>query len=199
MRTLAAGIVVLFAGAALAQNVDPPTAGDYVDPASGMTYPVSVGAFQRIEVGRNDEGAVVAVYRKGAEDLTVTVSVFKTSTVFVLLGMPKDRKEIDKAYCMDTIHRVANEGAEDVVQTNDSDATLKYGWSSKDGFKRSYSLKRDFLDRKKVALHSDIYRFCNIDKVWTVQYRVDYPAGSDPSKDVKAFMKDLDWTIAAKR
>jgi len=162
----------LLAGTAVAQDTAP--AGDYTDPASGMIYPAAVGTFQRLETGHGHDNGVQAVYRKGAEDLTVTVNVFETSMIAIFLDMPKSRKDMDKGYCMDGIHRVAKDGAQNVVQTDDSDASLKRGWSSKDGFKRSYTLTRDFLDKKQVALHTDIYRFCFIGNRWTVEYRVDF-------------------------
>ena len=167
------------------------------DPASGMVYPVTVAGFQRIAAEPGPDGALAAVYRKGTDNLTITVSAFKTSTMFAMVGLPKSREDVDKAYCMDGIHRVANQNASNVVQTADTTASLSHGRASRNGFVRSYNLTRaDFAGSKNVALHTDIYRFCFIQSAWTVQYRVDYLATMQP--DVKAFMKEFDWTHAGK-
>lgn len=169
------------------------------DPASGMIYPTSVGAYQRISVERGPDGALAAVYRKGSDNLTIAVSVFKTSTTFVMLGMPKSREDMNKAYCMDGIQRVANQNAGNVVQTAETNATLRRGSNSRDGFVRSYNLTRsEFVGTKNATLHTDIYRFCFIQDVWTIQYRVDFLPGMEPTNDVKAFMKEFDWSLIGK-
>ena len=166
------------------------------DPVSGMKYPASVGTFTRIASGKSDSGALTATYRKNNSTFTITVSAFETSTVFAMLGMPKSRADMDKAYCLTGIDRESRANASDVAVKDEGDASLRRSGSSRSGYRKSYALTlASFLDSKNVAVHTDLYRFCMIDNRWTVQYRVDYLPGVEPAADVKMFMRDLEWTI----
>jgi hypothetical protein len=174
--------------------------GPYADPATGMKYPAAVGKFQRTEIAISADGQVKAVYLLAtpAQEVLVTVTVFKPPQItFVGDQMPQEMVDaIHKGLCLQNVEDSIKKEAADAVQAEDVPASLSHGWSSYDGYKKGYTLTRaDFVGRAQVPVRADVYRFCYIKDIWTVEYRFDYPQGYDASKEVKAFMHDLELSL----
>jgi hypothetical protein len=175
--------------------------GAYTQASTGMTYPATVGDFQRVDITRagTDERAH---YRldSAAGQIAVSVRVFKGAGL-TLVGAPPPQMVLDalhKGICFQGADKDMTALAADAVRTDTVALSLRRGmFSSQDGYKASYTLTLPSLfDRTQVAAHSDVYRFCFIgDTNWTVEYRFDTARDADASKQVAAFMHDLDWTM----
>jgi hypothetical protein len=202
--TLGLAVIWPLAGVATAQgvNVLHPD-GPYTQVKTGMTYPVSVGDFQRITVIRykedgSDESAGYNRYTPGTE-IVATVYVFPSPSL-VSFGSPQNVIDGARAHLCDSqflaIQNEIKGSHPDAILVSQGNATLTQGSATYTGREAFYTLTNaNFAGRRQVPLRSDVYVFCYAGGKWTVEYRIDYPVVHDASGAIADFMRDLTWTI----
>jgi hypothetical protein len=183
-------------------NVMHPT-GVYVQEATGMRYPESVGKFQRASIIRYKEDGTdeSAGYNRAVplNEIVATVYVFPS---FRLRSFGSPRTVIEDArnhLCTDQFQAIEKEVTSahpDAVLLRDGATSLAQGNVKHEGHMAAYRLTNPkFAGRSDVALHSDVYVFCYAGGKWTVEYRIDYPLEYDAGSEIADFMRDLVWTI----
>jgi hypothetical protein len=177
--------------------------GPYTQAKTGMTYPVSVGDFQRVTIIRykddgSDESAGYNRYTPGTE-IGATVYVFPSPSL-VSIGSPQNVIDGARAHLCDSqFLAVQNEikGAHpDAVLVSQGDVTLTQADAAYKGHEAFYTLTNaNFFGRHQVPSRSDVYVFCYAGGKWTVEYRIDYPVVHDANGAIADFMRSLTWTI----
>jgi len=177
--------------------------GPYTQAASGMTYPVAVDDFRRINIIRyKDDGTdESAGYNRETpmSEISMTVYVFSSPNI-TSFGSPQDVIDDARAHmCAVQFHAIQQEimnAHPDAILSDQGDATLAQVGATHAGYKASYTLtNQNFFGRPNVASRSDVYVFCYAGGKWTIEYRVDYLADYDANKPIADFMRDLIWTI----
>jgi len=165
-----------------------------------MAYPATVAKFQRAEVDVAADGNVKAVYQlvTPMQEVIASVTILKTPQI-TFVGARAPQRIVDmlhKALCLQHVDDTLKTEAPDAIQSENAPAELKRFWSSYGGYKLGYKLTRPaFFGRSQVPIYSDVYRFCYIKEIWTIEYRFDYPQGYDAANDVKSFMHELDVSL----
>jgi hypothetical protein len=203
----AAFFSIILSGTAGAQErLSVPLNEDYVQSASGMTFPPHVGAFDRGAVTRyqadgTDEGV-------GYNFVTVEPGVGVAATIYVSaspmvtnLGSPNDVVEVAEALLcgqqfdavqaqIEGVHRGAAIVSEQAI-------ARAHGGASLTGHAATYSfVAPNFFGRNNVEIRSEAYLFCHVGGRWSVKYRFTYPADLAEARGViDAFMRQLAWTI----
>jgi hypothetical protein len=206
--TLSLAVLCPLAGIAAAQglNVLHPD-GPYTQAKTGMTYPVSVGDFQRVTITRykedgSDESAGYNRYTPGTE-ISATAYVFPSPSL-VSFGSPQSVIDSPRAHLCDSqFLAIQNEikGAHpDAALVSQGNTTLTQGAATYSGHEAFYTLTNaNFFGRHQVPSRSDVYVFCYAGGKWTVEYRIDYPVVHDASGAITDFMRDLTWTISPEK
>jgi len=207
VRILSCGIAFLCAlcGATLALSMTELHAdGPYTQSATGMTYPVAVGDFQRVKIIRyKDDGSDESAgynLETPTNEISMTVYVFSSPSL-TSFGSPQDVINDARAHlCTAQFHAIQQEilsAHPDAILSGQGDTTLIQGAATHAGYKASYTLtNQSFFGHANVASRSDVYVFCYAGGKWTVEYRVDYPVDYDASEPIANFMRDLTWTIS---
>jgi hypothetical protein len=196
--------IIALTGAAVAQNLTTlHPLGLYTQAPTGMTYPMSVDEFRRVEIIRykedgTDESAGYN-YLRPMNEIAATVYVFPSPPV-TSIGSPRNViAEARSLVCQQqfkAIEREVTTAHPDAALTADGQFTLTQGQNAHDGFKVSYDLTNArFFGRQNVTSRSDAYVFCFAGGKWTVEYRFDYPRDFDAASLIADFMRDLAWTI----
>lgn len=177
--------------------------GPYTQATTGMTYPVSIDDFRRVNVlrYRADGTDESAGYNRETPltEIDATVYVFPSPSL-VSIGSPQNviddaRATLCKAQFRGIQHEITT-AHPDAVFVSEGDANLTQGDRVHDGHKAFYTLTNSqFFGRVNVASRSDAYVFCFVGGTWTVEYRFDYPVAFDASEEIANFMRDLIWTI----
>jgi hypothetical protein len=202
----AAFLSIVLSGTKAQERLSVPLNQDYVQSASGMTFPPHVGAFDRGIVTRyqadgSDEGI-------GYNFVTVEPGVGVAATIYVSpspmvtnLGSPNEVVEVAEALLcgqqfdavqaqIEGVHRGAALVSEQAIARAHGDANLS-------GHAAIYSfVVPNFFGRSNVELRSEAYLFCHVGGRWSVKYRFTYPADLAEARGViDAFMRQLAWTI----
>lgn len=183
-------------------NVMHPT-GVYVQEATGMRYPESVGDFQRANVIRYKEDGTdeSAGYNRAVplKEIVATVYVFPSPRLRSFGSPQYVIEDARNRLCADQFHAIKNEVTSahpDAVLLREGTTSLEQGDVKHEGHMAAYKLTNPrFAGRSNVALHSDVYVFCYAGGKWTVEYRIDYPLEYEASTEIADFMRDLVWTI----
>jgi hypothetical protein len=205
-RNCVIGLVLsgLLAGSAAAQglNVLHPD-GPYTQAVTGMTYPVSVGDFQRVSIIRykSDGTDESAGYNRSSpmSEIVATVYMFPSPSLVSIFSPQSVIDDARNNLCNSQFHAIEHEivGAHpDAVLKSEGAASLTQGSAVHNGYQASYTLTNpEFMGRAQVSTRSDVYEFCYAGGKWTVEYRIDYPVDYDASIPIANFMRDLTWTI----
>jgi hypothetical protein len=177
--------------------------GPYTQAATGMTYPVSVGDFQRVSIIRykSDGTDESAGYNQStpAGGIVATVYVFPSPSLTSIFSPQSVIDDARNYLCNSQFHTVQREivsAHPDAVLKSERAATLTQGSAAYTGHQASYTLAHAaFLGNPQILVHSDVYLFCYAGGKWSVEYRIDYPADFDASIPIANFMRDLTWTI----
>ena len=191
------------AGAALAQSVNVlRPSGTYIQAASGMAFPESVGDFVRVSVIRyrsdgTDESAGYNRFEP-AHEIVGTVYVFP-SPPLISIGSPQNVIDGARAHLCDTqfrgIQKEVTTAHPDAELLNEQETSLLENGTTFTGHRATYGLTlANFMGRRQKT-HSDAYLFCYVGGKWSVEYRFDYPDEYDPGTIISNFMHDLVWTI----
>ena len=205
----AAFLSIVLSGTAEAQErLSVPLNQDYVQRASGMTFPPHVGAFDRGLVTRYQaDGSNEGV---GYNFVTVEPGVGVAATIYVSpsptvtnLGSPDEVVDVAEALLcsqqfdavqaqIEGVHPGAALVSERAIARAHGDANLS-------GHAAIYSfVAPNFFGRSNVELRSEAYLFCYVGGRWSVKYRFTYPADLAEARGViDAFVGQLAWTIPA--
>ncbi|MGD0145032.1 MAG: hypothetical protein ABSC92_17910 [Rhizomicrobium sp.] len=177
--------------------------GPYTQAATGMTYPISVGDFQRLSIIRyksdgTDESVGYNQSTPGSE-IVATVYMFPSPSLTSIFSPQSVVDDARNSLCNSQFHAVQQEivsAHPDSVLKSEGAAILTQGSAVYTGHQASYILTHaTFLGRMKGLARSDVYLFCYAGGKWSVEYRIDYPVDFDASIAIANFMRDLTWTI----
>jgi hypothetical protein len=191
---LAAGLVLAASGAA-AQPEEIGTGGPYVHEGSGMTLPVAVGAWRRIDVYRYDTLAtdVSASYRLDQPN----GSVLATTYVYPMPGGWTTDPTARAKACRAEYETRKNEVVtyyDDVQVLSEMDAQPPQGGDFDPGRWASFSYETEVSGRDQ-PVRSELYVFCYVGGPWAFEYRITRPADLEATKAIAAFMIGLAWTV----
>jgi hypothetical protein len=202
------GIVLLSAAvlplAAVAQGLNMlHPEGSFVEPATGMTYPVSVGDFKRVNIIKynpdgTDESAGYNRIAPSAE-ISATIYIFRSPSL-VSIGSPQAVIDGARAHlCESQFHAIEQEvmsAHPDAERLSEEPVSLTQEGTTFAGHKTTYKLSNaDFFGRSQMS-RSEAYVFCYAGGKWTIEYRIDYPIDYDASASISEFMRNLKWTIS---
>jgi hypothetical protein len=169
--------------------------------ASGMQFPLVCAGFTRAGIRQYDEGGldVSAAYNlmSPRNPITVTAYVFP-SPALRSIGSPKS--VIDEAratLARGEIQRCKNE----IMQAHsgarlasESDLRALATGLAQPGYFGKFAYTEIFAGRAG-PVESLLYVFCYVGGVWTIEYRITYPAGVDAGPAVNRFLQEFRSTI----
>lgn len=171
--------------------------GVYVNPASGMTFPPTVGEFTRSSLDRfdRDERDVGASYNllSGPSGIVATVYVYPTPLPPPGASSAEARAEA----CRNELERRKQEiysyrtGAALIAER---DTSLPQGDKTYPGKLAIFEFEAAFRGQSQM-LHSELYIFCDVAGSWAFEYRFTAPKTFDYAGPVAAFMRELPWTV----
>jgi len=175
--------------------------GTYIHVASGMTFPIAVGDFQRVQVLRYDEESlnVSAGYNWRAPAGLVAATIYvHPAPPLVSIGSPPEVVAAARAKLMNDefelqkrqILRVHSGGR--LIQ--ESVVSLSQGTTTYAGKMATFEFEENFAGRRQ-PVQSHIFLFSYVDGKWTVKYRFSHPLSLDAAKEIDTFMKNLRWTF----
>ncbi|HVM80538.1 MAG TPA: hypothetical protein VMU06_16065 [Stellaceae bacterium] len=171
--------------------------GVYVNPASGMTFPLAVGEFTRSGLFRFDrnERDVSASYNlvSGPSGIVATVYVYPSPMP------PASNRSADARAeaCRGEMERRKQEidsyrpGA---VLIAERDTELQQGGRTYPGRLAIFEFEASFRGQTQM-LHSELYVFCSVADSWAFEYRFTAPKAFDYAGPIAAFMRGLPWTV----
>ena len=201
-RRLLIGLALCFSiagAAAQGLNVLRPT-GTYTQSASGMSFPVSVADFMRVNVIRyvpdgTDESAGYNRVETSHE-VSGTVYVFPSPSVTSFASPAGVIAQARARLCANFFASVQGEitsAHPDAELLETTEVSLPQAGSM--GHKATYRLTNaNFVGRRQVS-RSEAYVFCYAGGKWTVEYRFDYPDDYNAGSAIAGFMRELNWTI----
>lgn len=212
LRSLAAcaALAATLCPAALAQTpVQVPPDAAYTQAASGMTFPPSVGAFQRLSVTRfADDGTNEAAgYRltTAAGHIEATVYVSPSGVIYSV-GSPRDVIETARAtVCRQDFQQLGQmfeSFYSNATQMRGEETVLSRSGADRRGYKISFGVTSpSAFGDVHPPLRSETYFFCYVGGRWTVKYRFTYAETlvGEARGAIDQFMRDLEWTIPAER
>ncbi|HMK68284.1 MAG TPA: hypothetical protein VK433_07035 [Stellaceae bacterium] len=171
--------------------------GDYVNKASGMTFPLAVGRFTRASLFHFDreERDVSASYNLVTGSSGIVTSVY----VYPMPQPPADDTSgaAHAAACKAEVDRRKQEvfsyraGA---ALMSEKDIALAQGGKTYPGRLAVFEFEASFRGQVQ-PLHSELYVFCDVAGSWAFEYRFTTPKGFDYAGSIAGFMRDLVWTV----
>jgi len=176
--------------------------GGYVHPASGMTFPVAVGEFRRVNLIRYDAAGsdVIAGYNsvEPTSGVAATVYVYPASS----LGRIDAKQDLAPARAALCGNEFQGRKAEifryhrGVHVVDEKDVPITFAGTSMTGRMAAFAYE-DVFGGRLQPLQSEIYIFCYVGEAWTLAYRFTAPRDFDASRAIAAFMLNLPWTISS--
>jgi hypothetical protein len=173
--------------------------GDWVHPASGMTFPASIGAFERTKIHRYDARGldVSAGYYLGSAEggVLLTAYVYPAAPV----GAGGNLAARRAAACREEfeLRRQQVFDVYDGVQVvHRGDAPPKAGATAA-GFMGTFEYYEEFFGSRQL-LHSELYIYCYVADDWLVKYRITHPKAFDAARHIADFLGGLPWTLRAR-
>ena len=192
-------LLLLASIAAFAQSGPGPieVEGVYVNAASGMTFPATVGEFTRASLFRFDrsERDVSASYNlvTASSGMVATVYVYPTPVP------PADDTSADaraKA-CQGEFERRKQEiyaYQPTAALVAERDVSLPQGDRTYAGRLAIFEFEAPFRGQSQ-KLHSELYVFCRVAESWAFEYRFTAPKTFDYAGPIAGFMRALAWTV----
>jgi hypothetical protein len=200
-------LVALFSLAAAplahAQQVEIPEE-TYVQAASGMAFPVTLGRFERINsVTRySPDGSDESVgyqWETKVGTVSATVYVYPSPTLSSASAangsVDQARRELCDAQFAGILREIATVHPTATL-IEDEPTTLQQRGVRFPGRKLAFTISSPSAFGKSHApLRSEASLFCYVGGRWTVKYRFTYPAAVRAGRAIATFMRDLTWTI----
>ena len=176
--------------------------GSYVHPVSGMTFPVAVGEFRRVNLIRYDAaGADVSVgYNLGGPTggVVATVYVYPASSLGAI-DAKQDAAPARVALCGNEFQGRKAEifrYHRGVRVVDEKDVPITFAGTSMTGRMAAFAYD-DVFGGRLQPLQSELYIFCYVGDAWTIAYRFTAPREFDATRAIAAFMLNLSWTISS--
>ncbi len=178
-------------------------AGTYTQIASGMTFPVAVGEFQRVSVLRfvDDGSNESANYNLGVPPNGIAATVYVSPSLEVTsIGSPRSVIEQARATLCSryfgAVQYAITFNRPGAALLSEGRTTLTQGDTSHSGYMATYSLKGVNVLGNTGEARSQLHVFCYLGGEWTVKFRFTYPVEFEGGEEmVAAFMRDLKLTI----
>ena len=175
--------------------------GNFTHAASGMTFPHSVGDFQRSKVLRYDtENLDMSA---GYDLITVMGSVAATIYVYpapslISIGSPpnvvaaaRDRLAQNE---FEARKREVMHFRPGALLIEEREVSLQQGNATYLGKMATFEYEEVFAGQRQL-LRSHLYFFCFAGGKWVIKYRFTHPRFFDATKEIDEFMKNLLWTL----
>jgi len=177
--------------------------GAYTHADSGMTFPQMVADFRRSRVLRYDTQGLDVSAGYDLYDpprlVAVTVYVYPAPSL-VSIGSPPEvvalaRARLAKGEFEARKREVlqAHPGARLVEET---EVSLPQGVWTYSGRMATFEYEGVFAFQGQ-ALRSQVYLFNYVGGKWAIKYRFTHPKRFDATKEIEAFMQNLQWTVAS--
>jgi hypothetical protein len=206
MKRALIALTLLFAAAppTLAQERIELPKEAYTQAASGMTFPVRVGAFRRLDTVTRyaPDGSDESVgYNWEADEGRVSATIYIYPSPSLANASASNgnvdvaRVELCAAQFSSVTREVATVHPHAQVEANDI-ATLRQRNITYAGRELIFTVTSPSAFGKNHApFRSEAYLFCYVGGRWSVKYRFTYPAAIDAADEITDFMRDLIWTI----
>jgi hypothetical protein len=199
---LAAGLLALGCAGAPRPTAlpGPGSTADYVQAASGMVFPASVGSFQRGGITRfasdgTDEAADYERKVTAGEEIKATVYVYRRPQGGMSAQQLCDSEFLGAAQAVAFL----NPGAELLGQSDSSLAQSEATYAGRIATLTFSSGEAGFYGAVDAPLRSELHLFCGMGGAWLVKYRFTHRADYDASAEIAAFMRDLTLTLGPQR
>jgi hypothetical protein len=185
----------------LAQPETITSRGTYTHPASGMTFPIKIGDFERSTVYRHDTGdiEVSAGYDliSMAVSIAASVDVYpapQLDTVGLPSGMVATIRENLSQQEFDSRKRELLSSHPGTVLIQEVEVSLPQSNNPNSG-KMAVFEYEDIFFRLRQSLRTKLYLFCFASTDWIIKYQFTYPKNADALQDIDNFMMNLPWTL----
>jgi len=175
--------------------------GVYTHPASGMTFPTSIGDFERSAVLLKDTRGHYVNARYDLLSMAVSVAVdidLYPAPHLDTVGLPSAMVGIARENLsqqeFESRRREAMSSRPDAVLVQEREITLP---QSNNPFAGKMALfeYEDVFSRQRQLLRSQLYLFCFAGDAWIIKYQFIYPKNADASQEIENFMMNLPWTL----
>ena len=175
--------------------------GLYTHKASGMTFPLSIHNFQRVNVLQYDEKGldVSAGYDlvSSMGDISATIYIFPAPRL-TSFGSPANVIAGARAkLSQDLFDRVKQEIFQHHTGVNllqEKEISLPQGDTAYSGEMATFEYEEIFAHRFQVV-RSEVYLFCYVGKKWSIEYRFTYPKNYNGSQEIEGFIQNFHWTL----
>jgi hypothetical protein len=185
----------------LAQPLAVNAQGSYTHTASGMTFPPTVGYFERVNITQYDAaGEDVGVgYNLVSQivDIAATVYVYPAPSL-VSIGSPPDVVASARAtLCNNEFARRKKElvDAHSGARLIQERAAPPLGGGPQIPGEMAAFEYDDLFGGQRQPLRSELYVFCYVGGKWAFEYRFTSPKSRDASGAILTFIATLRWTV----
>lgn len=175
--------------------------GTYTHPASGMTFPIKIGDFERSTVYRHDTGdiEVSAAYDliSMAVSITASVDIYPAPRLDTV-GLPPDMIAVARENLsqqeFNSRKREIQGSHPGAVLIQEAEAALPQNANPYSGKMAVFEFE-DIFFRELQLLRSKPYLFCFASTDWIIKYQFIYSKNADAQHDIETFMMSLPWTL----
>jgi len=198
-------IVLFGCPAARPKHIEQPDAtrhmGTFTHPSSGMTFPTTVGEFERSSVDRHNIADPDLTVRYDlismAVSVVVTVDVYP-APLLDTAGVPASMVATARE---NLSHQEFGAGMREImglhpgtVMIQEDEFSLPQKNNPSVG-KMAVFEYEDVFFRQRQVLQSTLYLFCFAGGEWTIKYLFTYPRNADARHHIDHFMRNLPWTL----
>ena len=175
--------------------------GTFTHEASGMTFPLHVGDFERSTVLRKDTQGrhVSARYDliSMAVSVAVTVDIYPAPPLDTV-GLPSEMVAVARENLsqqeFESRRRGIMSSHSGAVLVQEGELSLPQSVHPHPG-KLAVFEYEDTFSRQRQPVRSQLYVFCFAGGDWVINYQFTYPRNADALQEVETFMTNLPWTL----
>lgn len=169
--------------------------GPWRHAASGMLFPTSVDAFDRVSVIQYDRDGlnVSAGYNLSAAPPRIVATVY----VYPAPAVPGTREAACRREFAAAIAEIRRT-YQDVTLVEERDVAHRQGATLHPGHLARFTYQTTFGGTAQ-PLASSLHLFCHVGGRWQVKYRVTHPIDLAAEPQIDAFMQGLAWTVGGER
>jgi hypothetical protein len=165
------------------------SSGDYRHAGSGLVLPLESNGLRRVDLMGFDKDNldISANYRRGSEDIYMTVYVFP---VWLGAREPRHVSEIPEicGYQFEGMKKAAALRFKDPRLVEEAPETDSRFPSAAMNRTAIYEASGDMVSKSMPPLRSEVRMSCGVDTLWIVQYRISYPQGKNADAIRQDFM-----------
>jgi hypothetical protein len=185
----------------LAQPLVITATGPFTHAASGMTFPIAVGDFQRATIHQFDEqGRNIGVgYNLFDPPYRVSTSVYVYPSPTIKSFMSPE--EVIAAARVNIAAQVyelekqqLTQAHSDVRLIDEKEITQRQMDSTYSGMQVTFEYE-EISDSESRSVRTYLFLFCYVASSWTIKYRITHLKDYDASRQIDRFLNELRWTL----